>query len=106
MNSNSPSPRRIRRSIDRLVLDGLPVSERQTAQVRTAFEREVSRLLTRDGLPSAWERGGAVARQDGGLFAIPRGASPAQMGRQMARSLVSSFSNNPVRPDGAVQTPT
>ena len=106
MNSNSTSPRKIHLSIDRLVLDGLPVSEHQTAQVRAAFEREVSQLLTRDGVPSAWERGGAVARQEGGLFAIPRGASPAQMGRQMARSLVSSFSDNSERLDSAVQTPT
>ena len=80
MNSKSSAPRTIRITIERLVLDGLPVSERQTAQVRAAFEREVSQLLTRDGVPSAWERGGAVARQEGGLFAIPRGASPAQMG--------------------------
>jgi len=72
--------------IERLVLDGLPVILAQGPLVQSAVEAELGRLLSEGGLGPELASGGAVpsVRADGINSA---GKSPAQIGRQIARSV-------------------
>ncbi len=72
--------------IERLVLDGLPVTRAQGPLVQAAVEAELSRLLGEGGLGLELAAGGAVpsVRADG-INSV--GKSPAQIGRQIARSV-------------------
>jgi hypothetical protein len=73
--------------IERLVLDGLPVSSLQGAAVRRALERELARALAADGLPGAWGSGGAVPGLPAQQFNLAPGERPDAIGRHIARSL-------------------
>ena len=72
--------------IERLVLEGLPITRSQGPQVQAAVEAELSRLMSEGGLASELASGGAVpsVRADG-IKSI--GGSPAQMGRQIAKAV-------------------
>lgn len=76
----------IRVHIERLVLEGLPVERSQGPLVQAAVEAELSRLLAQGGLGPQLAAGGAVPSvpAEGIRF---EGGSPAQMGRQIARSV-------------------
>ena len=73
--------------IERLILDGLPVSSLQGAAVRAAIERELARALTAGGLPGQWSTGGAVPRLPAQQFNLAPGERPDAIGRHIARSL-------------------
>ena len=72
--------------IERLVLDGLPVTRAKGPLVKAAVEAELSRLLSEGGLGSELAARGAVpsVRADG-IDSV--GKSPAQIGRQIARAV-------------------
>ena len=72
--------------IERLVLEGLPVERSQGPQVQAAVEAELSRLMSEGGLAPELASGGAVpsVRAESIRF---NGGNPAQMGRQIARSV-------------------
>jgi len=76
----------IRVNIERLVLEGLPITRAQGPVVQEAVEVELSRLLSEGGLGPELASGGAVPslRAEGVRL---NGGSPAQMGRQIARSV-------------------
>ena len=73
--------------IERLILDGLPVSSLQGAAVRNALERELARVLAQGGLPGQWDGGGAVPRLPVQQFNLAPGERPDAIGRHIARSL-------------------
>jgi hypothetical protein len=73
--------------IERLILDGLPVSSLQSAAVRSALERELARVLAQGGLPGQWGAGGAVPRLPVQQFTLAPGERPEAIGRHIARSL-------------------
>jgi hypothetical protein len=73
--------------IERLILDGLPISSLQGAAVRSALERELARVLAQDGLPGQGGAGGAVPRLPVQQFTLALGDRPAAIGRHIARSL-------------------
>jgi hypothetical protein len=72
--------------IERLVLDGLPVTRTQGPLVQAAVEAELSRLMSEGGLSQELASGGAVpsVRADE-IKSI--GGSPAQIGRQIAKAV-------------------
>lgn len=72
--------------IERLVLEGLPVERRQGPLVQAAVEAELSRLLAQGGLGQELSSGGAVPSVPAESIRL-EGGSPAQMGRQIARSV-------------------
>jgi len=76
----------IRLHIDRLVLEGLPVTRSQGPLVQAAVEAELSRLMSEGGLAQELASGGAVPSvpADGINLA---GGSPANIGRQIARAV-------------------
>ncbi len=77
--------------IDRLVLEGLPLSAAQGALVQRAVELELARLLAEGGLAESWHAGGAVPQVQGGAITLSPGGSPAQMGAQIAQSVYSGL---------------
>jgi hypothetical protein len=73
--------------IERLILDGLPITNRQGALVQAAVETELSRLLAERGLASSLQSGGAMpnVRADG--IHLTAENNPAQMGKQIAQAV-------------------
>lgn len=73
--------------IERLVLEGLPVTSLQSAHVRSAVERELGRMLVEGGLPEQWRGGGAVPRTPAQQFNLAPGDGPAATGTSIAQSV-------------------
>jgi hypothetical protein len=71
--------------IERLVLDGLPLSPAQGAALQSSLARELKHLLTTRGLENI--SGGAVPHLSVASIQLSRGSQPGQWGRQIARSL-------------------
>ena len=77
----------VRLNIERLILDGVAVSPNQPALLQAAVERELTRLLTRDGVPGGWTAGGATPRVPAGAIRIGSNASPVSLGAEIARAV-------------------
>jgi hypothetical protein len=75
--------------IERLVLDGLPLSRVQAQQMQGALEVELSRLLSEGGLAPQFLQGGALSRLPGGE--LNHFENPGQMGSQVARAVYSGI---------------
>ena len=73
--------------IERLILEGLPVTGGQGPLVRGAVEQELARLLATHGLSDALRTGGAVPQVKGQDFEIAMGSPPARLGHQIAQSV-------------------
>jgi hypothetical protein len=71
--------------IERLVLDGLPLSRVQAQQMQSVLEVELTRLLSEGGLAPHLLQGGAFSSLQGGEvagFGNPRG-----LGQQVAQAV-------------------
>jgi hypothetical protein len=77
--------------IDRLILEGLPLSAAQGVVVQRAVEQELARLLAEGGLSESWHAGGAAPLVQGSAITLAPGGSPAQVGAQIAQSLYSGL---------------
>jgi hypothetical protein len=77
----------IRLHIEHLLLDGLPVSRSQGAQVKAAVEAELGRLLSEHGVAREFQSGAALPNVRAGAMHAPRGATPGMLGTQIARSI-------------------
>lgn len=73
--------------IERLILDGLPVTRDQGALVGAAVRAELERLIGAVGLLPGARTDGAAARVDAGGFALGPSADPGALGRQIAGSV-------------------
>jgi hypothetical protein len=73
--------------LEALVLHGFPDADR--ARIARAVERELARRIAEGGLPPALAGGGALARLDGGSFAVEAGARPEAIGRQVASAILA-----------------
>jgi hypothetical protein len=71
--------------IERLVLDGLPVSAAQGARIGDLVERELSRLIAAGGLDHG--AGGAIARLTGPDIKIRRRDSAEATARNIALAI-------------------
>ncbi len=72
--------------IERLVLEGLPITRSQGPQVQAAVEAELSRLMSEGGLAPELASGGAVPSvRANSINSI--GRSPTQIGRQIAKAV-------------------
>lgn len=79
--------------VERLILEGLPVTRRQAALVHAAFEAELSRLLTLHGLDPSLASGASLARLSVGDLRLPQGGAgdPAQLGTRIAAAVYGGF---------------
>jgi hypothetical protein len=73
--------------IERLVLEGLPLSSGQAPIVQLAVQQELTRLLQSNGIAPALISGGAMAHAPSGNMQLATEASPRQMGTQIAQSV-------------------
>lgn len=89
--------RPIRLHIERLVVDGLPLTPAQAARMQAALERELARLLAH-GDPAAWRAGAVHAIAAAPVTPVTWDASrPHQLGRALARSVFASLGGSPPR---------
>jgi hypothetical protein len=79
--------------IERLVLDGLPVSDHQGGWVRAAVESELSRLLADHGLAATLSTGGSIPNVQASNVQLVPGSTPTQMGTQIAQSVYRGIGN-------------
>lgn len=81
-------------SIERLVLDGLPVSRTQGALIQVAVETELTRLLAERGLTHSSI--GAVPYLSANSIQVTRDGKPAQLGHEIAQAIYGSLTPRPV----------
>lgn len=74
-------------SIERLILDGLPLTYAQHPLLQAAIEIELARLLAADGLTRDLQSGGAFPRVPGGSIQFNGHDTPAHLGQQIARAI-------------------
>jgi hypothetical protein len=79
--------------VERLILDGLPVTKLQGPQVRAALEQELARLLTAHGLSNELRVGGAVPRVRAGAIQIGKDSRPARLGQSIAHAVHEGIGN-------------
>ena len=73
--------------IDRLILDGLDLRFAQRADLQTAIETELARLLAEDGLGSSWQSGGAAPSVSASAIQHSSDDSPTKLGQQIAQAV-------------------
>jgi hypothetical protein len=77
--------------IERLVLDGVPVTSAQGIRVRRAMERELVRLL-QNGAMAPYPAGGeALPRLSAPQFRFARRDGPSAIGKQIANSVYAGL---------------
>ena len=74
--------------IERLVVEGLPLTAADAARLQSTVERELGRMLARAS--SASWNGGATRPRPAPPLHLAAGNSPGMWGRQIARSLFGS----------------
>ena len=73
--------------IERLVLDGLPLEQRQGPQLQAAIERELVRLLSSTSSSGAFASGCSLATVNADSIHLAEGASPLSLGKQIASAV-------------------
>ena len=73
--------------IERMVVDGLPLTARDGALLRAALEAELTRLLAQPQPDGARPTSLAVPRVRADGIRIAQAAKPAEVGQQIARSV-------------------
>ena len=73
--------------IERLVLDGIPVSPRDRGALQASVETELTRLLTEGGLSTDLSGGIALPSLRAGSLSLSSDGSPAQLGARIARAV-------------------
>jgi hypothetical protein len=73
--------------IERLVLDGLPITHSQGPLVQAAVEAELARLIATEGLQAGLLEGGARRSAAANAIELAGDMTPARLGQQIARSV-------------------
>jgi len=73
--------------VERLILDGLPVTNLQGPQVRAAVEKELARLLAAEGLSHEIRGAGVVPHVSGGTLRIGTEIQAARLGQSIAQAV-------------------
>jgi hypothetical protein len=84
---------KIRVHIERLVLEGLPVTSLDGPRVRAAVQRELTRLLGAHGISGGLRQGGAVAEVRGGGLHLAGANGPTAIGTRIGRSVYQGLGN-------------
>jgi hypothetical protein len=78
--------------IERLILDGVPVSHGQRPLLQAAVEAELTRLLAAYGLAPGLLPGRAVPYTPAEDIQLAREGDPTRLGEQIARAVYGGFS--------------
>lgn len=74
-------------SIERLVLDDLPVAAHQRGKLQAAFEAELSRLLTNGELAFDLRSSGLLKQLPASVLELNGDESPDTLGKKLARAI-------------------
>ena len=77
----------VRLHIERLIVDDLPLRGSQRALVQGAVEQELARLIEVHGVGPDTMAGGVRASVPQTVMQMAEGASPVQLGRQIAQAV-------------------
>lgn len=73
--------------IERLILDGLPIAQRDRPRLQAAIEEELTRLLANGSLAVDLQTPGMLPRLSGGTLELTRDEEPRQLGKQIAQAV-------------------
>jgi len=73
--------------IERLILDGLPVSSHDSRHVRVAVTAELGRLIGAHGISDGLRQGGAIPTVQAGALLTNSRTTSRQLGTQIARAV-------------------
>ena len=73
--------------IERLILDGVSIPQRQRPQVQVAFEVELARLIIAEGLGIDLQTNGMQPCISGGDIQLEDVNDPAQLGKRIAKAV-------------------
>ena len=73
--------------IERLILDGLPMPQRERSRLQTAIEEELARLLADGSLAFDLCSPGVLPRLNGGVLELTGDEEPRQLGECIARAI-------------------
>lgn len=73
--------------IERLILEGLPVSIQDGPRIRAAVESELASLLRNKGLSAELRIGGMLPYSTASPLQLEKKNNPGNFGRQIARSI-------------------
>lgn len=76
--------------IDELALHGFAAADRQA--IGAALQRELTRLISDQGVPAALTEGSSVDRLDAGVFNVAPGMSAEAIGAQVAQAVYGGLS--------------
>ncbi|WP_448265572.1 hypothetical protein [Nostoc sp. DSM 114159] len=71
--------------IEKLILEGMPISPSQARLLQAEVEIELAKLLANKGIPNNLLSGGVVP---GGAIQVKPGINSTQMGQQIAQEIV------------------
>jgi hypothetical protein len=83
----------IRLHVERLVLDGLPLSRNDGPLVQAAFEAELGRLLAEGGVSGELASGTAVPGLAAEGIHVAPGDEPGMIGQRIARAVYGGLGN-------------
>ncbi len=73
--------------IERLILEGLPVTPLQGPKAQRAVEEELARLLASSGLLEELRSGAALPRVKAGTLSLLKESHPITLGKDIARAV-------------------
>jgi hypothetical protein len=73
--------------IERLVLEGVPVSASERPLLQTAMETELTQLLLHGGLSDELRSGAALSQVRAGVVRVGNEGSPKKLGADIARAV-------------------
>jgi hypothetical protein len=72
-------------NIDSLVLEGFTIEDGE--RIKRAVERELSRLLTEQGVPESYGRAHGANNLHGGQIAVRQNSGASSMGERITRTI-------------------
>lgn len=91
---------KIKVHIERLVLEGLPVTSLQARQVQGSLETELARLLAGGGLSEELRGGIAVPQLRAGTIQLAADNQPVRLGHGIARAIYGGIGKSTGRAEG------
>jgi hypothetical protein len=73
--------------IERLILDGLPIPQRERSRLQAAIEEELARLLANGSLAFDLRTPGTLSRLNGGTLELTGDEEPSQLGKHIAGAI-------------------
>ena len=84
--------------IERLILDGIPLSSADQAELAASLQLELGRLLSMEAGSQPWQTLDGQNHLQAGAIRYQPGSTPTHLGREIAANLHRSFQINASEP--------